>query len=100
MLSTQKITNLPLIIPRIWANFLAEEIKHGATCGPFTTPPIPDLHISPLMSRPKANTNKRMYLNTPFILTLPTVDDIKTTILAKGKGCHLAKVDISRAYGN
>ena len=99
--------------------YLTEEIKHGAMVGPFTTPPIPDLHISPLMSRPKANTKKRriivdlsypapfavnshiqnnMYLNTPFILTLPTVDDIKNTILAKGKGCHLAKVDLSCAF--
>ena len=45
-----------------------------------------------------SHIQNNMYLGTPFMLTLPTVDDIKATILAKGKGCHLAKVDISRAF--
>ena len=39
-----------------------------------------------------------MYLETPFLLTLATVDDIFSKIVSLGKGSHIFKVDISRAF--
>ena len=39
-----------------------------------------------------------MYLDTPFLLTLRTVDDIVSKIVSLGKGSHIYKVDISRAF--
>ena len=33
--------------------YLAEEMEHNAILGPFQTSPIPDLHVSPFMTREK-----------------------------------------------
>ena len=41
-----------------------------------------------------SNISKEVYLCTPFILTLPSIDHIT----AKGKGSHLYKVDITTAF--
>ena len=38
------------------------------------------------------------YLLTPFILTLPTIDNITNQVRKLGKGCHLYKIDLSRAF--
>ena len=38
--------------------YLSEELKYGAIYGPFKQLPFP-VHISPLMTRPKQNTDKR-----------------------------------------
>ena len=42
--------------------------------------------------------DKDTYLSTSFLLTLPTVNNIAQNILSLGRGCHLAKVDIARAF--
>ena len=39
-----------------------------------------------------------MYLGTPFLLTLPTIDDITSKIIKLGKGSLLYKIDVSRAF--
>ena len=39
--------------------YLSEELKYGAIYGPFKQLPFP-VHISPLMTRPKQNTDKRL----------------------------------------
>ena len=101
--------------------FLAEEVKHNAILGPFDKPPLEKLHISPFLSREKpdsenrriivdlsfpedfavnSNISKDVYLESPFLLTLPTVDHIVQKILKFGKGSHISKVDISRAFRN
>ena len=38
--------------------YIQEELKHGAIMGPFNSPPIP-LHVSPFMTRPKADSDVR-----------------------------------------
>ena len=45
-----------------------------------------------------SHIQNNVYLGTPFLHTLPTVDDIMASILVKGRGCHLTKIDISRAF--
>ena len=97
--------------------YLQEEISHGAIIGPFTEPPIKDLHVSPFMTREKPNVphrrviidlsfphgssvnagiQKNTYPKTP--LKLPTIDTITKNIKSLGKGCMLYKIDLSRAF--
>ena len=99
--------------------YLHEEISHGAIVGPFHSCPLDNLHISPMMTREKPNAahrrvnidlsfpqglsvnagvEKDIYLNTPFTLKLPTIDNITGQVKALGRGCKLYKVDISRAF--
>ena len=99
--------------------YLQEEISHEAILGPFNQPPIQDLHVSPFMTREKPNAphrrviidlsfpqgksvntgiQKDTYLNTPFILKLPTIDTITNQIKSLGRGCMLYKIDLSRAF--
>ena len=99
--------------------YLDTEIRHGALLGPFTTPPIANVHISPLMSRPKRQSSLRRiildlswpigysvnsgiptdtYLGEPYKLHLPTIDDLVQLVLQQGHGCYLYSHDISRAY--
>ena len=99
--------------------YLDEERHFNAILGPFTENPIPGAHSSPFMTREKSDSEKRRvivdlswpkhasvnagvdkdsYLGTDFILTFPTVDDIIQEVKSLGKGCHLYKVDISRAF--
>ena len=84
-----------------------EEISHGAILGPFDEKPIKDLHISPFLSREKPDSDNRriivdlsfppafavnynikkdVYLDSPFLLTLPTVDHIVQQIVKHGRG--------------
>ena len=39
-----------------------------------------------------------IYLGTPFLLTLPTIDDITSKIIKLGRGSLLYKIDVSRAF--
>ena len=76
--------------------YISEELKHEAMLGPFASKPI-DLHISPLMTRDKPDSNVRCtivdlswpesfsvndgvvrdeYLGSKFLLHYPSVDDI------------------------
>ena len=105
--------------PQDIQTYLEQEIKFGAILGPFQTPPIQNLHHSPLMTREKpgaphrqvivdlsfpkgraVNTGvtKDIYLGTPFILTLPSIDKITSTVKKWGRGCLIYKLDISRAF--
>ena len=99
--------------------YLAEERKHNAILGPFHTPPIPDLHVSPFMTREKpgahhrrvimdlsfpagesvnAGVDSEQYLGSKFLLTLPTIDTITNKLVKLGKRALLYKIDISRAF--
>ena len=98
--------------------YLSEELKYGAIYGPFKHLPIP-VHISPLMTRPKQNSEKRRtildlsypkgasinnaihkfkYLDMYFSLSYPSIDHIVHQIRKLGPGSLLYKVDISRAF--
>ena len=98
--------------------YIAEEIKHGAMVSHFKEPPL-DMHISPFLTRPKPDSDRQrviidlsyppghsinaavqkdVYLDTPFLLTLPTVDTITSKIISLGRGSHIFKIDISHAF--
>ena len=99
--------------------YLKEEREFNAILGPFNDPPICTLHISPFLtwekqrsqnrrviidlSFPKghavnSNISKDVYLGTPFLITLPSIDHITNKVRQLGKGSHLYKVDITRAF--
>ena len=100
-------------------HYLKEEVERGAIVGPFTEPPIKNLHVSPFMTRDNSNSDHRRviidlswpislsvnsgvdsdkYLDTEFVLTYPSIDNITDEVLKLGKGCKIFKVDISRAF--
>ena len=100
-------------------HYLKEEVEHGAIVGPFIDPPIKNLHVSPFMTRDKSSSDHRRviidlswpigqsvnsgvdsdkYLDTEFVLTYPSIDNITDEVLKLGKGCKIFKVDISRAF--
>ena len=98
--------------------YIAEELKYGALYGPFEDTPIP-VHVSPLMTRAKQNSDKRrtivdlswpknasvnaavqknVYLGSYFLLKYPSLDDITRELRNLGPGALIYKVDISRAF--
>ena len=99
--------------------YLSEEISHKAIIGPYGVNPIQGCHVSPFMSREKSgSTNRRViidlswprdnsvnsgidkdsYLGTEFNLTFPTIHHIVNEVKQAGRGCHVFKVDVSRAF--
>ena len=99
--------------------YLKEEMEYNAILGPFDQPPLNSIHTSPFMTREKSNsTNRRViidlsfpqgksvnagsakdiYLGTPFVLKLPTIDHITNRIRSLGRGCMIYKIDIKRAF--
>ena len=99
--------------------YLWDEIANNAMLGPFQAPPINNLHNSPFMTWDKSSSaNRRViidlswpighsvnsgvhsdrYLDTDFILTYPSVDNLTDEVLKLGKGSKIFKVDISRAF--
>ena len=93
--------------------------KFGAILGPYDTCPLDNMHFSPFLTREKpgaphrrvivdlsypegfsvnAGVDSDKYLDTPFILTLPTIDNITQKVKENGKGSFLYKIDLSRAF--
>ena len=100
-------------------SYIDEETKFDAILGPFKEKPILASHSSLVMSRPKpyssrrrmivdlswplgasvnAGIDKNSYLDSDFVLTFPTVDDITNELVKLGPGAHIYKVDVSRAF--
>ena len=98
--------------------YLQEELTHRAILGPFTQPPF-SVHVSPLMVRDKQDSDQKrmimdlswpkglslnngvtkdMYLDTPYTLHYPSIDNITAALSKLGPGAHLFKIDISRAF--
>ena len=99
--------------------YIEEECGYGALLGPFKENPIEHCHTSPFMTRNKPNSDRRRviidlswpigasvnagidkdtYLNSPFALTFPSVDDIMSQLRRLGRGALLYKIDVSRAF--
>ena len=99
--------------------YLEEEKKYSAILGPFKECPIKNCHFSPFMTCNKPNSDNRrviidlsrplessvndgidknLYLGTDFSLTFPSVDHITDEVYHIGKGAHIYKIDISRAF--
>ena len=98
--------------------YIQEELQFGAMIGPFDEKPC-TLHISPFMTRDKAQSevrrtiidlswpkgqavndgvNKNVYLGGEFEMHYPTVDKIVKQLNAIGPAANIFKVDISRAF--
>ena len=105
--------------PQDIGKYIHKEIQHHAILGPFDKPPITGLHCSPMLTRPKPGGASRrvivdlswpklasvnhniasdIYMDTPFKLIFPTIDDIVNRIIALKGNCLLYKVDIRRAF--
>ena len=100
--------------------YIAKELDHQSVMGPFHRNPFnSDCVISPLMCVPKRDTDelrivhdlsfpegfsvndgisKDSYLDQSFKLRLPGIDRLVEFINAKGRGCHIFKKDLRRAY--
>ena len=98
------------------------EVKEGAMLGPFPCPTFyPWSHISPLLTRPKKQSEDRrvildlswpqppghsvnggtpshQYLDQDYKLKLPSAMDLAALIVKAGRGAHIYGVDIARAY--
>ena len=100
--------------------YIAKEMDLRAILGPLSHPPSDHFHCSPLLTRPKDITDRRIILNlsyphgksvndfvdrdsfngSKFILKLPTIDDIVSELNELGNGALLAKIDVARAFRN
>lgn len=100
--------------------FITKECALGAMIGPFSEPPFqPWCQISPLLTRPKKESNKRRviidlsfpegegvnagiikntYEGEVLTYTLPTVLNMCQGIAKAGRGALLWKCDLERAY--
>ena len=100
-------------------SYIGTEIGKRALMGPFAEPPVVPMHISPVMTRHKKDSEirrivvdlswprgysvndgipKNDYLGSPINLTLPTVDYMADRVRALGEGCYMYKLDLSRGY--
>ena len=100
--------------------YLNKEREWGAILGPFDHPPTDHFHCSPLLSRPKDGSDRRIILNlsypqgrsvngqvdrdlfdgSKFALKLPTIDNIVSAIKEVGQEAVIAKIDVARAFRN
>ena len=111
-----------LRFPQEVGKFVDKEKEMGALVGPFlATPFTPWAHVSPLMTRPKAEATKRRVISdltfpeessvNAYIFknsivgqvrdhSLPTVAAFVEDIKQAGEGAFMFTVDIERAYKN
>ena len=100
--------------------YLDKEVSCQAMLGPFTTTPFwPWCHLNPLMSRPKKDSTDRrvildlswpshasvnggtpleIYMDEPYKLLLPTVDDFAQILAVYGRGSFMWTLDLRRAF--
>ena len=103
-------------------DFVKKELALGGLVGPYDKPPsTPWCHVSPLMSRQKGDTDKRLVITdmtypeqcsiNAYIVkngvygfeqahSLPTVDMLAKELSEMGQGVMLSSIDVSRAYKN
>ncbi|XP_033730957.1 uncharacterized protein LOC117320473 [Pecten maximus] len=108
------------VYPKQMDEYLERELEAEAVIGPFDINPLrTPIKLSPLNSVPKRDSVERRvildlslpkgksvnshipkdsYLGKPINLTYPRVDDLVDLIKDKGKGCHMFKRDLKRAY--
>ena len=106
-------------VPHI-RKFIQKEVQLGALLGPFSgLPTQPWFQISPMMTRPKKNSNERRivvdmsfprgrsvnagitkgsYQGSYYSFSLPSVSEIGSALSKEGQGSWLWSTDLSRAY--
>ena len=98
--------------------FFQKELKENALFGPFDEEPHPTFTWSPLMTCPKGvgrrvildlsygeqsvsvHTDRDVYDEIPFKLTLPSLDSLLPTLQCLGSNAQISTVDISCAFRN
>jgi hypothetical protein len=90
-----------------------KEITRGHTAGPFSHPPFPVNHISPLGAAPKQDGTCRLVLDlsqpkgesvndyidkSEFPCSYMHFDTATELVIRVGMGCYLSKIDIKHAY--
>lgn len=102
------------------SKFIATELEFDALVGPFSVLPFqPWTRLSPLMTRPKKNSqDRRVIVDLSFppgldvnsgiditnllghdvSYTLPSISDLVAKLQLEGKGSFIWKADLSRAY--
>ena len=103
--------------PDVIDRYLANEVSLGRVAGPFTSPPLPNLHISSFgVIAKKGQPGKwtlMVDLSSPvgwsvndgidpdeFTLQYITVDQIISMVSKDGQGALMAKLDVETAYRN
>ena len=100
--------------PHVIQEYLRKECTARHTAGPFPTPPLPNLIISPLGAVPKKHSGKWrliMHLSHPpgssvndgidiaeFPLRYSTVYDAMDTVMRLGRHALMAKLDVKSAF--
>ena len=101
--------------------YIATEVKYKALVGPFQNDPFAQMHMSPMMTRPKPDSTRRLIVDLSWplgdsvnncitdnhfdgntcSLKYPTIDHIVQQILTVGDQSLLYKIDFKkRAYCN
>ena len=100
--------------------YIATEVKHRALVGPFQSDPFVQMHTSPMMTRPKPDSTRRLIVDLSWplgnsvnsriadnhfdrntcSLKYPTIDHIVQKILTLGDQSLLFKINLKRAYRN
>ena len=92
---------------------ISKEVERGHISGPFTQPPFPHCHVSPLGAAPKPDGSCRLILDlsqpsgdsvndniqkTEFPCNYTHFDAATDLVFRIGRGCYLTKIDIKHAY--
>ena len=103
-------------------DFIQVEMDAGALLGPFASPPFtPWAHVSPIMTRPKADSSQRRVITdltfpreksiNAYIMknsalgivrdhSLPSISDLVGELRHMGQSAYMFTLDIARAYKN
>ena len=101
--------------PSVIDDYLYTELAKGHVAGPFSSPPLPHLHISRFGVIPKKHQPGKWRLildlsspdghsvndgirKDPFTVQYMKVDDIIDGIMSLGRGTLLAKFDVESVY--
>ena len=112
--ATQNMPSVSLQ-PSVIDDYLHPELAKGRVAGPFSSPPLPHLHISRFGVIPKKHQPGKWRLildlsspdghsvndgirKDPFTVQYMKVDDIIAGIMSLGRGTLLAKFDVESPY--
>ena len=92
---------------------IAKELRNGHIAGPFTSPPWPDLHCSPLGARIKDDGSYRLIMDLSyphgdsvndliskedFSVEFTGFDTAADMVRRQGRNCLMFKIDIKHAF--
>ena len=95
------------------ATAVSKEVERGHTAGPFTAPPFPVSHCSPIGAVEKDDSTCRLVMDLsqplgksineyipkePFSVKYSKFDDAVRMVRERGRGCYMSKLDIKHAF--